>query len=715
MSRIAILLIISFLSAHNRTFAQEKKQLTMEEAILKGRTSLAPATLRQLQWMPGSKAFTHVFDNKIIRTDALELTADTLAWFPKINDGMAILGEPALKNFPAATWLSDTSLFFMNENSVLVFSQKTGLKKAIACPKDLTNIDFEKKSMRLAATDDKASFLKIFDQTGKETVVARAEKPGVVVGKSVHREEYGIVKGTFWSPNGSKLAFYKMDESMVTEYPIYVLDSMPATDRKIRYPYAGAVSHEVTVGVFDVARKTTVFLKVAGPKDQYLTNISWSPDEKHVLVAVINRATNHFWLNMYDAETGDFERTILEETSEKWVEPQVAAVFVPGHDDQFIWQSQRGGFNHLYLYNTKGKLIRQISEGAFQVVKFLGFDEKGGHSFYQTADGSGMNRYVWKAAISSGQPKKMSDQTGTHSGIVNPAGSFWLDIFQNETTPRIIFCRPTGGEGATVFTAKNPIGDYILGKTRVDSIQSPSGMRLNARTILPPDFDEKKKYPAIVYLYNGPHVQLVTNTWLAGAELWMHRMASLGYVVFVMDGRGSANRGFAFESAIHRQLGTAEIEDQIAGVHFLKSQGFIDTARVGVYGWSFGGFMATSLMTRTPGEFKVGVAGGPVIDWKMYEIMYTERYMDTPAENPEGYAKSSLFQYIPNLRGKLLLIHGAEDNTVLWQHSLKYVQECVSKNKQVDYFVYPGHEHNVLGKDRVHLFNKIEGYFLQNL
>ncbi len=716
MTRLSLGLAVAFLSISTALFSQEKKPIvSMDDAILKGRTTLAPGNFRQLQWLPGSQSFSHVLDNKIVRVDAESLEGDTLIWLPAINEGIEKSGGKALKNFPAMTWLTDTSFFFQQENSVFTYSRKAGLKKVVAGPEDLANTDFEPKSMRLAATDAKASVLKIFDSNGKETVVARGEKDGIVVGKSVHREEYGIEKGTFWSPRGAKLAFYRMDESMVTEYPIYVLDSMPATDRKIRYPFAGATSHEVTVGVFDVASGRTVFLKTTGPKDQYLTNIAWTPDEKHVLIAVLNRKTDHCWVNLYDAETGDFEKTLFEETNEKWVEPMVAPVFVPGHPSHFLWQSQRGGFNQLYLYDLKGGLIRQVSKGDFPVVKLLGFDESGGVCFYQTADESGMNRYVWQAPLMNGEPKKLADRVGTHGGLVSSDGNRWLDVFSDEKTPRNIYCGPVGEKGTVVFSSKNPLMDVQTGRVVLGKIMSPGKVELNVRTILPANFDEKKKYPAIVYLYNGPHVQLVTNTWQGGAELWMHRMAALGYVVFTLDGRGSANRGWAFESAIYRQLGTAEIEDQLEGVRFLKSQPYIDSTRLAIWGWSFGGFMATSLMTRTPGVFKVGVAGGPVIDWRMYEIMYTERYMDTPAENPEGYKKASLFQYIPNLKGKLLMIHGTEDNTVLWQHSLKYVQECVSKGKQVDYFVYPGHEHNVVGKDRVHLFNKIEGYILQNL
>ncbi|HMX40634.1 MAG TPA: prolyl oligopeptidase family serine peptidase, partial [Saprospiraceae bacterium] len=303
--------------------------------------------------------------------------------------------------------------------------------------------------------------------------------------------------------------------------------------------------------------------------------------------------------------------------------------------------------------------------------------------------------------------------------LVSSSGDWVLDVFSNLATPRYVYALPTASPSARqiVFGAKNPLDGYALGLTRIATVTSLGGASLNARMVLPPDFDVKKKYPAIVYVYGGPHAQLVTNSWLGAADLWMHRLAQQGFVVFTLDGRGSANRGFAFESAIHRQCGTAEIEDQLAGLNYLRAQTFIDSARIGVYGWSYGGFMATSLMTRpeAKGAFKCGVAGGPVIDWRMYEIMYTERYMDAPQENPEGYAKNSLFAHIDNLSGRLLMIHGTSDDVVLWQHSLRYIRECVRKGKPIDYFAYPEHPHNVQGRDRVHLFEKIEQFFKDQL
>jgi dipeptidyl-peptidase 4 len=510
-----------------------------------------------------------------------------------------------------------------------------------------------------------------------------------------------------------------MDERMVTQYPIYILDSMPAQVRNVRYPYAGAKSHHVTIGVYNLKNKQTTYLQTGVPAEQYLTNVSWTPDGKYVLVAVVNREQDHLWMNQYDATSGAFVKTLFEEKGDKWVEPEKPALFVPGSQDRFLWHSERNGYNHLYLIDLSGKILRQISKGDAQVTAFYGFDAKGEYCFYQMADESGLNRYVYCSELSTGAATRISVDEGTHTGSVSSTGNYVVDIFHNLVTPRLAYLQSVKkpAERQVIFGAPNPLSGYAVGATQLVKIPSVSGLSLNGRLITPPNFDPKRQYPSIVYVYNGPHVQMVTNTWLAGADLWMHRLAQEGFVVFTLDGRGSAHRGMRFEGAVHRQLGTPEIEDQLTGVAYLKAQTYIDPARIGVYGWSYGGFMTTSLMTRpeAKGIFKCGVAGGPVLDWRMYEIMYTERYMDRPQENAGGYETSNLFNYIDNLSGRLMLIHGSSDDVVLWQHSLRYIRECVKKGKAIDYFVYPEHLHNVLGRDRVHLFEKIEQYFKAGL
>lgn len=694
--------------------AQQK--ITMSDAILKGRTALAPANLRQLQWIPETTQFTHVVSNKIVRVQAPKLKADTLDILTKINDGLLALGATALPGLPALKWIDANKLSFHTEKEAYIYSLTEGLQRKNWYPADAENLDIHEKTYSAAYTKNNDLWVNI---GGKELGVAQSEAKGIVYGKSVHREEFGIYKGTFWSETGRYLAFYRMDESMVTEYPIYVLDSMPAQVREIRYPFAGSKSHHVTIGVFDTQTGQKRYLATGEPAEQYLTNVAWTPDDKYILVAVVNREQNHMWLKQFDAASGAFIKTIFEETNDKWVEPEKPAVFVPGHNDQFLWESERDGYNHLYICDLSGKVQRQLSKGAMPVTNFYGFDTKGENCFYQVADESGLNRFVYTANLKTGASTRLSAENGIHNGLVSSNGEWALDVFSSTETPRFVYLQSVKhpNERQIVFGAKNPLDGYQLGQTRMLTLPSPGGPTLNARMILPTDFDAAKKYPALVYVYNGPHVQMVTNGWLAGGELWMHHMAEEGYVIFVLDGRGSANRGQAFENAIHRRVADCEMEDQLTGINYLKTQGFVDPKRIGIYGWSYGGFMTTSLMSRpeAKGVFRCGVAGGPVIDWSMYEIMYTERYMDTPKENPEGYAKSNLFNHIDDLSGRLLMIHGSSDNVVLWQHSLRYIRECVRKGKQIDYFVYPEHEHNVLGPERVHLFEKIEKFFNENL
>ncbi len=708
-----------FFCAHT-TFAQPQqgKAISMSDAILKGRSALAPARLGQLQWIPGTDVFSHtVAGNRLVRVHAPDLRVDTLDVMPAINAALAARGADTLPGLPPVAWLDDRSFWFHTDKDVFVWDARKGVAWKNAIPEKAENVDFHEDTYHAAYTVGDELRLSI---GGAEQTVARSEAEGIVYGKSVHREEFGIFKGTFWSAKGDKLAFYRMDESMVTPYAIYVLDSMPAQTRSIRYPYAGASSHHVTIGIYDTQTRKTLYLQTGEPAEQYLTNVAWTPDDRHLLVAVVNRAQDHCWLKLFDARTGAFVRTILEETNPQWVEPENPPAFVPGSDDLFIWQSEREGYNRLYLYDLNGKLHQTIGAGAEPIVRFLGFDKSGKHCFYEQTDLYGLERYGTTTELRKPNGAfRLNPQGGTQSTLVHESGKWVLTSLTNLNTPLEVYVTPVKEpqKRKLYYSAPNPVKDYALGETRMVNIIGPDGTPLNARIILPTHFDPAKSYPAIVYVYNGPHVQLVTNTWLSGGELWMHRMAQQGYVVFTLDGRGSANRGFAFESAIHRRLGDAEVADQLAGVAFLKGQPFVDSTRLGVFGWSYGGFMTTSLMSRpeSAGAFKCGVAGGPVIDWRMYEIMYTERYMDTPQENPEGYDANSLFKYVDNLTGRLLMIHGSSDDVVLWQHSMRYIRECVRRGKQIDYFVYPEHKHNVIGRDRVHLFEKIERFFLENL
>ena len=561
-----------------------------------------------------------------------------------------------------------------------------------------------------------------------DKLVERGDGYNIVLGESVHRNEFGIDGGLFWSPKQSKLAFYRMDQSMVVDYPLVNTKARETEPKPIKYPMAGMKSHWVTVGVYDVASWKLIYLNTARDttvheREMYLTNIAWSPDEQYVYIAKVNREQNHMWLEQYDAATGAFMKVLFEETNPRYVEPCEPMMFTP-KGDQFLWFSMRDGYKHLYLYNLDGTLVKQVTKGEYEVEGFIQFDKKGENIFIYANKGNLAGRDAYRVNLKKGTMECMTMTEnglhGTHSVVINEAGTSWVDVWSSVSVPMRADLRDWKHKNPvkTFYEAKNPLEDYAMPDVTLGTIKAADGKTdLYYRLITPPGvltssyLDINKKYPTLVYVYGGPHSQLVTDSWLGGGNLYFLFLAQQGYVVFTLDNRGTDNRGFEFESCTHRHLGEIEMADQMEGVKFLQSLPYVDKDRMGVEGWSFGGFMTITMKLAHPEVFKVGCAGGPVIDWKWYEIMYGERYMDTPQENPEGYEAASLLGKAKNLEGRLLVIQGAEDNTVVPQHSTEFIERCINNFKQVDYFMYPHHEHNVLGRERLHLFQKMFQYY----
>lgn len=692
--------LLGFVFTMQFAFAQ-KKALTLEESFLN--PALQPQAMRQLQWIPKTDRFAWVENvngtDLLLSADAKNPKVDTLLKPVQLNE--------KLTRFPSINWTDNGLFFYFYQNKLLQHSLAAGTSVALAnLEEGAANVDIEKTTFAVAYTLENNLYIR---QGEQQHLVSKETNPDVLVGQAVHRNEFGISKGTFWSPGGSKLAFYRMDQSMVTDYPLVDINSLPAKAQMIKYPMAGQKSHHVTVGVYSLKSKNVVFLLTGEPLEQYLTNIGWTPDEKYLTVAVLNREQNHMKLNLYDAETGQFQKTLFEEKHDKYVEPEHEALFVD--NNRFIWQSERDGFNHLYLYDLTGKMLRQLTLGEWVVTNVYGLDEAKKFVYFQKTKVNGLERRVARVELASGKELEYPGE-GMVSGIVQSEGRYLITSMQNPSLPRRLQLFDSKATPLRVlFNAQNPLGNYTTPQVEYVQLQDVNKTQLHGRIIRPSNFDPKKKYPVIVYLYGGPHLQLVNKGWLWGAQNWMFYAAEQGYIVFSMDNRGSSDRGREFEQATFRQLGTVEMNDQLQGLKYLKSLAYVDTNRIGVNGWSFGGFLTTILMTRSPEAFKAGVAGGPVIDWSMYEVMYTERYMDTPQENPEGYKASNLVNHAKNLKGKLLMIHGTADDVVVWQHSQAFVKKCVSEGVQLDYFIYPGHPHNVGGKDRVHLFRKILDYF----
>ncbi len=704
---IAALIIVSW----QQSFAQGKM---IDPGEIMTNRKLYPTGLSNLQWRGDTDNFTWQEATLLLQGNVKNSKTDTILTLSALNRSLTESGIAEMRRLPFAGWKNNSVISFTSGDKFLEYDFVSAQVKVVNSSDSLAENAEMAPGTSWVAYNIKNN-LYVSDGTLK-IQVTHDENPGIVNGKSVHRNEFGIEKGIFWSPSGKLLAFYRMDESMVTEYPLVDVTARVAGLNNIRYPMAGMKSHHVTVGIFNPETRETVFMKTGEPAEQYLTNIAWSPDEKSLYIAVLNRDQNHMKLNRYNAVSGDFELTLFEETNERYVEPQHPMTFLPGKPGQFIWQSQRDGFNHLYLYGTDGKLIRQLTSGNWMVNDVVGFEAGGEGIFYTSTEVSPLERHLYYLNLKSLKKLRLTSETGTHTPVLRGDGKYYISRYSSRSVPAEIYLADQKAKKLrTLHTSVNPLEGFALGETSFITLKAGDGTDLYCRLIKPAGFDPARKYPVFIYVYGGPHAQLVTETWLGGANLFLNSMAQQGYVVFTLDNRGSANRGFAFESIIHRNLGKAEMEDQMIGVQYLKSLPWVDAERIGVDGWSYGGFMAVSLKLSYPEVFKVASAGGPVIDWKFYEVMYGERYMDTPEQNPEGYKSASLLEKANKLEGKLLIIHGAQDNTVVWQHSLEFLRACISAGKQVDYFVYPTHEHNVMGPDRSHLFIKIADYFNEYL
>ncbi|HLW41656.1 MAG TPA: prolyl oligopeptidase family serine peptidase [Flavobacterium sp.] len=560
---------------------------------------------------------------------------------------------------------------------------------------------------------DKNNIVLSFDHGTTQKITNDPE--GIVNGSSnTHRQEFGIDRGFWISPDSKKILFYKKDERMVADYPLTDFSSRIAENNPFKYPMAGMKSEEVSLHIYDIETKKTIRLDIEGDKEQFLTMPTWSPNSTFVYTGVLNRGQDHLKLQRYNAQTGKFDRQLFEEKSSTYVEPSTSLKFI--NDNEFIYISDKDGYRQMYRYNTNGK---QLNSYVYNDVVFKSFVEVSSKEVYYTGTANrGMDKWLYKVDLKSGKTVPVTNGSGTFSVEINPAKTWYYSQYSNFDTPNNVSLKEiNGNKSVEILNAPNPYeGKVAIPKVEMVTVQAADGATmLNGRLIYPVDFNENEKYPVMIYVYGGPHAQLVTNRFGGGAGGFDYYMAQQGFVVFTLDNRGSDNRGKDFEHVIHRNLGQNEMEDQMKGVEFLKSKKFVDADRIGVYGWSFGGFMTTSLMLNHPETFKVGVAGGPVIDWKWYEVMYGERYMDTPEENPEGYEKTSLLNQADQLQGRLLMIHGAQDPVVVQQHSMEFIEACIKAGKQVDYFLYPTHEHNVLGKDRVHLNAKIADYFITHL
>ena len=704
MKRICYLFLAFMTMFQHTTHAHEQPRLlTMEEAVLG--TGLAVDNL-PCTWRPDGSAYTTVEKGVIYDINLQTGEKRELTTLEKIN---ALLGT-SLKRMPAYTLTGKGTMRFMAGRELVGIDPVADtIVHRYAIPEGAENARYADEGRFLYT---RGNNLYWSDRAGKEYAITTETDKNIVSGQSVSRNEFGIEGGVFPAPDKFQVAFYQKDESHVSTFPLLDINSRTGTLREIKYPMAGMASEQVRLGIYNYETQQTVWVEVTDfTEDRYLTCISWGPDSKHLYIQVLDRSQKQMHLNEYCAADGRFVRTILTEQNEKYVEPQYPITFLKGDPDKFIYTtSNRDGWRNLYLCSLSAGTVERLTKVDADVELLA---EQGRYLYYTSAEVSPVENHLFRLDLKKGKTLRLTPDAGWHTCQLSPDGRHLIDTYTSLNEPRVVRLASTDGKfDRELLRASDPSEKLNFGSIELGSVKSADGKYDNYyRLIKPHDFDPAKKYPVILYVYGGPHSQMVKNTFQAQLRRWEMYMAQRGYVVFVMDNRGTTNRGLEFEQAIHRQCGKCEMADQIAGLEWLLAHPWCDRDRVGVHGWSYGGFMTISLMTNYPELFKVGVAGGPVIDWKWYEVMYGERYMETPESNPEGYAATSLIPMAEKLQGKLLICQGAVDPTVVWQHSLSFVRACVVAGVQLDYFPYPCHEHNVMGKDRVHLMQKVTDYF----
>lgn len=716
---VRLLLVLQTLFFTSFMTAQNNPKPTLEDLIPGGATYRYPESIYGVQWKGDLCVLPDIENLKVVSpNNGKEVVIATKTEVNQLLESMQLGKIQHFYNieFPYSDnkELSSYMLVTTSGYRVLVDINSKEIKWSQPRKENASNEDWEKQSRSLAYTLDNNLYVTTAD--GSTRAVTKEEK-GIVCGQSVHRNEFGISKGTFWSPKGSLLAFYRMDERMVTEYPLVDITARVGTVNNVRYPMAGMTSHQVTVGIYNPQTDKSIYLQTGDPTNRYFTNISWSPDEKSLYLIELNRDQNHAKLCEYNAQTGALIQTLFEERHPKYVEPQHPIVFLPWNSNEFIYQSQKNGFNHLYLYNRQGKQLKQLTSGKWLVKELIGFDEKNKYVFFTSTELSPLQENIYRLDVKSVKRILIGNNEGVHAATVSRSGKYLIDRYSSTSVPRSInLIDIKTNKSINLLTAANPFEGFVMPTIEVGTIKAADEQTdLYYRMVKPSNFDPSLKYPVIVYVYGGPHAQMITNAWQNSARGWDIYMANKGYIVFTLDNRGSDNRGLEFENCTFRHLGIEEGKDQVKGVQFLKSLPYIDSNRVGVHGWSFGGHMTTALLLRYPDIFKTGVAGGPVIDWSYYEVMYGERYMDTPDSNPEGYQACNLKNLAGNLKGHLLIIHDDHDDTCVPQHTLSFMKACIDARTYPDLFIYPGHKHNVAGRDRVHLHEKITRYFEDNL
>ncbi len=553
---------------------------------------------------------------------------------------------------------------------------------------------------------------------GKERTITRGGTEEIRKGELdwVYPEELDIKTAYWWAPDSSAIAYLEMDERKVSQYPMVDFSSPSGEAEMERYPIAGGANPIVRVLVASLNGGEPRVMDTGAETDIYIPRVNWLTDSRHLAIQRLNRTQTALDLLIADAATGK-TRTALTENDPYWLNVSDDLYFLKD-GKRLLWSSESSGYRHLYLFDLEGKQLAQLTKGEWEVSTVDGIDEAKGLVYLTAAEKSPLERHVYRVALDGTGFARITQDAGTHAAVFSPNAAAFYDTYSNtEAPPRQDLYRADGSRIATINENKvSELADYRLSPMEFLTVKSNDGAQLNASIIKPPDFKPQKKYPVLVYTYGGPHAQVVRNAWGGANFLWHQLMAQKGYIIFSLDNRGSAGRGHAFESPLHFRLGALELSDQRDGVQHLKSLPYVDSNRIGIWGWSYGGHMTLHAMFEAGDDFKVGFAGGPVTDWRYYDSIYTERYLGLPQKNEKGYQDSSPVKYAAQLKGKVLIAHGTGDDNVHFANTLSVINDLIEAGKYVEVLAFPGRGHGVSDPPaRRVLMQRVTQFFLDNL
>lgn len=720
-NKLAVLLFLVCLSGA----AQQK--ITVED-IYTG--AFRPKGMDELQSLKKTNQYTVLNFDRASRSMQIDLYD-----FATLKKTGTLLDS---KSYPELTEGIDSYAFSPDEKQILIASQSSPIYRHsftaryalydIATKKMKSLFDFAVQEPTFSPDGRKIAYVRdnniyVYDiASGKSIEVTTDGKKNQIINGItdwVYEEEFAFVRAFDWSTDGSKIGFIRFDESQVPEFSMSVFhkDLYPKIET-FKYPKAGEKNAEVSLKIYDLASAKTKDVKLGNYSDFYIPRIKWTNDANFLSVQVLNRHQDNLDLIFVDGTSGA-AKVVLNEKDKAYVDITDNLTFLK--DNSFIWTSEKDGFNHIYLYDRNGKLKNQVTKGNWEVTAYYGFDEKNKVVFYQSVENGSINRDVYRVNLDGSGKKRLSSLTGTNDATFSPNFDFYINKYSSVSVPTTYTLHNAkDGKQVQSIVDNNALLDklkgYNLSTKEFFVLKTEKGHELNAWILKPKNFDASKKYPVLMYQYSGPGSQQVNNDWNNADDYWYQMLAQDGYIIVCVDGRGTGYKGAAFKKVTQKNLGKLEVEDQIDAAKVIGNYPYVDKSRMGIWGWSYGGFMSSNCLFKGPDVFKMAIAVAPVTNWRFYDSVYTERYLQTPQENASGYDDNSPINYVNNLKGKFLLIHGSADDNVHVQNSMQMMEALIQANKQFDSQIYPDKNHGIYGgKTRIQLYNKMTNFIKENL